>query len=65
MNTKRVVGWVAFFGVAAALTWFPDDWMPSEEVEVSVATASTSSTGKARGALPTASAAKNRRWSRT
>jgi hypothetical protein len=58
MNTKRAVGWVAFFGVAAALTWLPDYFMPSEQVEVSVVAASTSGTGKTRGALPAASAAK-------
>ncbi|OPK11265.1 hypothetical protein [Pseudomonas sp. VI4.1] len=58
MNTKRAVGWVAFFGVAAALTWVPDYFMPSEQVEVSVVAASTSGTGKTRGALPAASAAK-------
>jgi hypothetical protein len=58
MNTQRVVGWVAFFGVAAALTWLPDYFLPSEEVEVSVAVASTSSTGQTRDALPAALAAK-------
>ena len=56
MNTKRVVGWVAFFGVAAALTWGPDYFMPSDEVEVSVATATTPLKSKTRGTLPAAAA---------
>ncbi|KAF2391594.1 hypothetical protein [Pseudomonas frederiksbergensis] len=41
MNTKRVVGWVAFFGVAAALAWLPDFLRQPEEGEVSVATVAT------------------------
>ena len=56
MNTKRVVGWVAFFGVAAALTWGPDYFMPSDEGEASVATAATPAKSKIRGTLPAASA---------
>jgi len=34
MDNKRVVGWLAFFGVAAALTWLPPYFMPAEEGEV-------------------------------
>ncbi|MGE8185377.1 hypothetical protein [Pseudomonas mandelii] len=56
MNTKRVVVWVAFFGVAAALTWGPDYFMPSDEGEASVATAATPAKSKIRGTLPAASA---------
>ncbi|MET0774803.1 MAG: hypothetical protein ABWZ65_04840 [Pseudomonas mandelii] len=56
MNTKRVVGWVTFFGVAAALTWGPDYFMPSEEDEASVAIAATPAKSKIRGTLPAASA---------
>lgn len=50
MNTKRVTGWLAFFGVAAALAWLPEYFSPSEDAdsnEVAVATP-----GKPRGALP-------------
>ena len=57
MNTKRVVGWVAFFGVAAALTWLPDYFMPSDEADASVAAVATPAKGKIRGALPAATAA--------
>ncbi|MET0846882.1 MAG: hypothetical protein ABWY46_11880 [Pseudomonas sp.] len=56
MNTRRAVGWVAFFGVAAALTWGPDYFMPSDEGEVLVATATTPAKSKTRGTLPAASA---------
>ena len=58
MNTKRVVGWVAFFGVAAALTWLPEYFTPSEEGDASVATVATPTNSKTRGALPAASAGK-------
>ena len=33
MNTKRVVGWVAFFGVAAALAWLPEYFKPADDGE--------------------------------
>lgn len=57
MNTKRVVGWVAFFGVAAALTWLPEYFTPSsEEGDASVAAVATPTNSKARDALPAASA---------
>ncbi|WP_426617875.1 hypothetical protein ACP3TY_15165 [Pseudomonas rustica] len=51
MNTKRVTGWVAFFGMAAALAWLPAYFSPSEDTDskqVAVATP-----GKTRSALPT------------
>lgn len=51
MNTKRVTGWVAFFGVAAALAWLPEYFSPSEDADskqVAVATP-----GKTRSPLPT------------
>ena len=54
MNTKRVTGWLAFFGVAAALAWLPEYFSPSEDAdsnEVAVATP-----GKTRGALPASTA---------
>ena len=54
MNTKRVTGWLAFFGVAAALAWLPEYFSPSEDAdsnEVAVATP-----GKPRGALPASNA---------
>ncbi|MCL9802909.1 hypothetical protein [Pseudomonas sp. AKS31] len=50
MNTKRVTGWLAFFGVTAALAWLPEYFSPSDDAdsnEVAVVTP-----GKSRGALP-------------
>ena len=58
MNTKRVVGWVAFFGVAAALTWLPEYFTSSEEGDASVAAVATPAKSQIRGALPAASAGK-------
>ncbi|MEX3772630.1 hypothetical protein [Pseudomonas sp. MYb118] len=53
MNTKRVAGWLGFFGVAAALAWLPEYWMPAEEGEVEVAVAATpKASSKAQSALP-------------
>ncbi|RON56276.1 hypothetical protein [Pseudomonas frederiksbergensis] len=46
MNTKRVVGWVAFFGVAAALAWLPDYLKQPEDGEISVASVATPAKGK-------------------
>ncbi|MDB5997491.1 MAG: hypothetical protein JWP42_4627 [Pseudomonas sp.] len=57
MNTKRAVGWVAFFGMAAALAWLPDYFMPAEEGDGAVATVATPTASKTRGALPAAPAA--------
>ena len=54
MNTKRVAGWVGFFGVAAALAWLPDYFKPADEGEVSVV--ATPASSKTRGALPAAPA---------
>ncbi|WP_392887328.1 hypothetical protein ACF6ZU_23145 [Pseudomonas migulae] len=56
MNTKRVAGWVGFFGVAAALAWLPDYLMPADEGDASVAVVAPGSS-KTRGALPAAPAA--------
>ncbi|MGH8332173.1 MAG: hypothetical protein ACRES0_17360 [Pseudomonas sp.] len=59
MNTKRVGGWVAFFGVAAALTWMPEYFTSSYEAgDASVAAVATPTNSKARGVLPAASAGK-------
>lgn len=55
MNTKRVAGWVGFFGVAAALAWLPDYLKPADEGDVSVAVVAPGSS-KASGALPAAPA---------
>ena len=58
MNNKRVVGWVAFFGVAAALSWGTGYLQPVEESNDQLAV--TAPAGKKppvqRGALPAASA---------
>jgi hypothetical protein len=56
MNTKRAVGWVAFFGVAAALTWLPEYFKQADEGDASVATVTTPTKSKTRGALPAAAA---------
>ncbi|MHC8334465.1 hypothetical protein [Pseudomonas sp. LB3P25] len=59
MNTKRAVGWVAFFGVAAALTWGPEYFTSSsEEGDASVAAVAAPAKSNIRGALPAASAGK-------
>lgn len=58
MNTKRVVGWVAFFGMAAALTWLPEYFTSSQEGDASVAALATPANSKIRGALPATSAGK-------
>lgn len=57
MNTKRVVGWVAFFGVAAALAWLPPFFQPPEEGEVSVATGAAPAQGKKPAVVASAKAA--------
>ncbi|WLH15472.1 hypothetical protein PSH58_11920 [Pseudomonas hefeiensis] len=56
MITKRAVGWVAFFGVAAALTWGPEYFMPADETDATVAIAATPAKSTTRGTLPAASA---------
>lgn len=56
MNTKRVVGWVAFFGVAAALTWGPEYFQQADDGDAAVATVATPGKSKIRGALPAAPA---------
>ena len=33
MNTRRVTGWLGFFGVAAALAWLPEYLSPREDPE--------------------------------
>lgn len=57
MNNKRVVSWVAFFGVAAALTWGAGYLQPVKESDDQLAVAAPG--GKTpsilRGALPAAS----------
>ncbi len=55
MNTKRVMGWVAFFGVAAGLAWGPQYFQQSDEGEDSAAV-TTPAKGKTGGALPAVTA---------
>ncbi|MFU2329142.1 hypothetical protein [Pseudomonas sp. NFX98] len=57
MNTKRVVGWVAFFGVAAALTWLPDYFKQADDSDVDVAAVATPAKGKTSSAAKAAAAA--------
>jgi hypothetical protein len=49
MNSKRAVGWMAFFGVAAALAWFPDYFKSADNTEAEVAAVATPAKGKAHG----------------
>ena len=56
MNSKRAVGWVAFLGVAAALTWLPEYFKPADDSDLEVAAVATPAKGKNRGALPAAHA---------
>nr|WP_180206141.1 hypothetical protein [Pseudomonas sp. SbOxS1]NYU06357.1 hypothetical protein [Pseudomonas sp. SbOxS1] len=57
MNSKRAVGWVAFLGVAAALTWLPDYFKQGDDSDVAVAAVATPAKGKNRSASPAAQAA--------
>ncbi|WP_460156336.1 hypothetical protein [Pseudomonas sp. S2_H10] len=50
MNTKRVVGWVAFFGVAAALAWVPEYFKQADDGDPAVAVVATPTKGKTTGA---------------
>jgi hypothetical protein len=60
MNTKRAVGWVAFFAVAAALAWFPEYFKQADVSDPAVAAVTavvTPAKGKAPGVSATASSA--------
>lgn len=57
MNTKRAVGWVVFFGVAAALAWFPEYFKQADDSEPAVATVATPTRDKTPGASAAASTA--------
>lgn len=56
MNNKRAVGWVAFLGAAAALTWFSDAFKPAEEGGVEVAAVAMPAKATSDGKLPAAKA---------
>jgi hypothetical protein len=49
MNTRRVVGWVAFFGVAAALAWFPEYFKQADDSDPAVAAVTTPAKVKVPG----------------
>ena len=57
MTTKRVVGWVAFFGVAAALAWFPEYFKQADDSDPAVAAVAPPTQGKPPGASVAASSA--------
>lgn len=57
MTSKRVVGWVAFFGIAAALAWFPEYFKQADDSDPAVATVATPTRGKTPDASATASSA--------
>ncbi|WKV98034.1 hypothetical protein PYV50_06440 [Pseudomonas sp. H22_DOA] len=52
MNTKRLTGWVAFFGVTAALAWLPEYFSPSDDADSTDVAMATPAKTAARGALP-------------
>ncbi|NUU38914.1 hypothetical protein [Pseudomonas sp. C2B4] len=56
MNNKRAVGWVAFLGVAAVLTWLPEYFKQADDTDVEVAAVATPAKAKSHGALPAAKA---------
>ena len=57
MNSQRVLGWVAFFGVAVALAWLPELLLePAADDAVQVPLASAKA--RTQGALPAAQAAR-------
>ena len=55
MNTKQVAGWVAFFGVAAALAWLPAFFDQTDDSDPAVTTVATPAKGKTPGASAAAS----------
>jgi len=56
MNSKRAVGWVAFLGVAAALTWLPEYFKQADDSDVEVAAVATPAKGKTSSAAKAAAA---------
>ncbi|WP_085718850.1 hypothetical protein [Pseudomonas sp. B28(2017)] len=57
MSTKRVVGWVAFFGVAAALAWFPEYFKQADDSDPTVVAVAPPTKGKTPGTSAAASSA--------
>jgi len=56
MNTKRVAGWVAFFGVAAGLAWGPQYFQQADDGDDSSTAVATTGKNKTGGALSAVSA---------
>ncbi|SMQ22520.1 hypothetical protein SAMN04488483_0384 [Pseudomonas helmanticensis] len=56
MNTKRVTGWLAFFGVAAALAWLPEYFSPGEDADSAEVSVTAPAKNANRGALPASNA---------
>jgi hypothetical protein len=58
MNNKRVFGWIAFFGVAAALAWLPEYLSPGADTDADANTVAVSNPARvaSRGALPASNA---------
>lgn len=57
MNTRRMVGWVAFFAAAAALAWFPEYFKQADDSDPVVAAVTTPAKVKAPGTSAAASSA--------
>ncbi|MGE8154365.1 hypothetical protein ACQKP5_24390 [Pseudomonas vancouverensis] len=57
MNNKRVVGWLAFFGVAAALAWLPEYFQQADDGDAVVTTTATSAKDKKAAAQTTTAVA--------
>lgn len=51
MNSKRVTGWLGFFGVAAALAWLPEYFTPGEDPESAEVAVATPVKSASHGAL--------------
>jgi hypothetical protein len=54
MKSQRVMGWLAFLGVAAALTWGSEFFQSADEGDETVAVVANPAKSKVRGALPDA-----------
>jgi hypothetical protein len=56
MNNKKVVGWVAFLGVAAALTWLPEYFKQADDGDADAVAAVAPAKARIKGELPAAKA---------
>ncbi|MGE8066970.1 hypothetical protein [Pseudomonas sp. NPDC089569] len=52
MNNKRVMGWVAFLGVSAALTWLPEYFKKADDTDTEAVAVVAPAKDKSSGTLP-------------